>query len=93
MDIVESKFDNCYKRLLNVSLINFVFFSVLMMYSTRLRVISPFLLCTIILFILIKPTTSLYFYLEGTEQKCFLEELPRDTLVVGKKQIIAVFSM
>lgn len=68
--------------------VDFVFFSVLMMYSTRLRVINLFLLYTIVLFILVKPTTSLYFYLEGTEQKCFLEELPRDTLVVGKKQII-----
>ncbi|CAG8467417.1 6047_t:CDS:2 [Ambispora leptoticha] len=28
-------------------------------------------------------TTALYFYLEGTEQKCFIEELPKDTLVVG----------
>ncbi|KAK9313480.1 emp24/gp25L/p24 family/GOLD-domain-containing protein [Lipomyces starkeyi] len=26
---------------------------------------------------------GLYFYLEGSERKCFLEELPQDTLVVG----------
>jgi hypothetical protein len=24
-----------------------------------------------------------HFYLEGSEQKCFIEELPKDTLVVG----------
>jgi hypothetical protein len=46
-------------------------------------VILLFLLHTIILCILVKPVTSLYFYLEGSEQKCFLEELPLDTLVVG----------
>ncbi|KAI0842673.1 emp24/gp25L/p24 family/GOLD-domain-containing protein [Hypoxylon sp. FL0890] len=26
---------------------------------------------------------ALYFYLDGTKPKCFLEELPKDTLVVG----------
>ena len=30
------------------------------------------------------PTQALYFYLEGTTPKCFYEELPKDTLVVGK---------
>jgi hypothetical protein len=30
------------------------------------------------------PTNALYFYLDGTTQKCFYEELPKDTLVVGK---------
>lgn len=28
-------------------------------------------------------TQALYFYLDGTTQKCFYEELPKDTLVVG----------
>uniref|UniRef100_A0A1D1XZ61 Transmembrane emp24 domain-containing protein 9 n=1 Tax=Anthurium amnicola TaxID=1678845 RepID=A0A1D1XZ61_9ARAE len=28
-------------------------------------------------------TEALYFYLEGSEQKCFLEELPKETVVVG----------
>ncbi|CAG8501967.1 692_t:CDS:2 [Cetraspora pellucida] len=32
---------------------------------------------------LLESCTALYFYLEGTEQKCFIEELPKDTLVVG----------
>ncbi|RUS22497.1 emp24/gp25L/p24 family/GOLD-domain-containing protein [Endogone sp. FLAS-F59071] len=31
------------------------------------------------------PSTSnaLYFYLEGSEQKCFIEELPKDTMVIS----------
>ncbi|KAK5147174.1 hypothetical protein LTR04_000907, partial [Oleoguttula sp. CCFEE 6159] len=29
------------------------------------------------------PVNALYFYLDGTSQKCFFEELPKDTLVVG----------
>nr|CAG8530371.1 8100_t:CDS:2 [Entrophospora candida] len=31
----------------------------------------------------IRSSSPLYFYLEGSEQKCFIEELPKDTLVVG----------
>lgn len=26
---------------------------------------------------------ALYFYIDGPTQKCFFEELPKDTLVVG----------
>ncbi|KKY22948.1 putative transmembrane emp24 domain-containing protein 9 [Diplodia seriata] len=29
------------------------------------------------------PVNALYFYMEGNGQKCFFEELPKDTLVVG----------
>jgi len=29
------------------------------------------------------PVQSLYFYIDGTSPKCFFEELPKDTLVVG----------
>jgi p24 family protein alpha len=29
------------------------------------------------------PVQSLYFYIEGTTPKCFYEELPKDTMVVG----------
>ena len=29
------------------------------------------------------PANALYFYMEGRETKCFFEELPKDTLVVG----------
>ncbi|KAA8649103.1 hypothetical protein EYZ11_000641 [Aspergillus tanneri] len=30
------------------------------------------------------PTNALYFYMEGRQAKCFYEELPKDTLVVGR---------
>jgi hypothetical protein len=29
------------------------------------------------------PTQALHFYLDGAIQKCFYEELPKDTMVVG----------
>ncbi|KAG9648779.1 hypothetical protein KCU64_g9675, partial [Aureobasidium melanogenum] len=32
---------------------------------------------------LLLPTQALYFYIDGPSQKCFFEELPKDTLVVG----------
>ncbi|KAI9480885.1 MAG: emp24/gp25L/p24 family/GOLD-domain-containing protein [Benjaminiella poitrasii] len=28
-------------------------------------------------------TQALYFYLEGSEKKCFIEDLPRETMVIG----------
>ncbi|CAG8446900.1 16819_t:CDS:2 [Acaulospora morrowiae] len=45
-----------------------------------------FSLCALFLIVslVIKPGLGLYFYLEGSEQKCFIDELPRDTLVVGE---------
>ena len=33
---------------------------------------------------LVLPTQALYFYMDGTSPKCFYEELPKDTLVVGE---------
>jgi hypothetical protein len=32
---------------------------------------------------LASPVWSLYFFLEGSQTRCFLEDLPKDTLVVG----------
>ena len=32
---------------------------------------------------IIIPSNALYFYMDGQTPKCFLEELPKDTLVVG----------
>jgi p24 family protein alpha len=32
---------------------------------------------------LLVPSQALYFYIDGPTQKCFFEELPKDTLVVG----------
>ncbi|KAK9480675.1 emp24/gp25L/p24 family/GOLD-domain-containing protein [Lipomyces japonicus] len=37
----------------------------------------------IALLALVSHVQGLYFYLEGSERKCFIEELPQDTLVVG----------
>ncbi|CAJ0767748.1 8161_t:CDS:2, partial [Entrophospora sp. SA101] len=37
----------------------------------------------ILTFSLIRSSSALYFYLEGNDPKCFNEELPKDTLVVG----------
>lgn len=31
-------------------------------------------------------TQALYFYLEGSEKKCFIEDLPKETMVIGKKK-------
>ncbi|KAJ3266300.1 hypothetical protein HDU77_001789 [Chytriomyces hyalinus] len=36
------------------------------------------------LLFLASATNALYFILEGVEQKCFIEELPKDTTVLGK---------
>lgn len=33
--------------------------------------------------VLLVPVQALYFYIDGTTPKCFFEELPKDTLVVG----------
>lgn len=41
------------------------------------------LLYTALLGLLLSPVNALYFYLDGTTEKCFYEELPKDTLVVG----------
>jgi len=37
--------------------------------------------------LLLSPVKALYFYMDGTAQKCFYEELPKDTLVVGTERI------
>ncbi|TKA48438.1 hypothetical protein B0A54_00573 [Friedmanniomyces endolithicus] len=42
---------------------------------------SPFSLLS--LAALLIPSQALYFYIDGSTQKCFFEELPKDTLVVG----------
>jgi hypothetical protein len=40
-------------------------------------------LSLLVLGLLALPTQALYFYMDGDNPKCFLEELPKDTLVVG----------
>lgn len=34
--------------------------------------------------LLFSQARALYFYIDGPTQKCFFEELPKDTLVVGR---------
>ncbi|KAL1924780.1 uncharacterized protein VTP21DRAFT_4434 [Calcarisporiella thermophila] len=42
---------------------------------------------SLLFFLLFHSVHALYFYLEGTEIKCFYEDLPKDTMVVGKYKI------
>ena len=44
---------------------------------------SLFTVLNFILFLLFSPSYALHFFLDGTTPKCFYEELPKDTLVVG----------
>jgi hypothetical protein len=43
------------------------------------------LLSGLSLALLLSQVQALYFYIDGPTQKCFFEELPKDTLVVGKE--------
>ena len=42
------------------------------------------------IFTLLSPVYSLYFYLEGSQTRCFLEDLPKDTLVVGQSSLFEI---
>lgn len=35
--------------------------------------------------VLAVPSQALHFFIDGAVQKCFFEELPKDTLVVGMR--------
>ena len=48
--------------------------------------------CIVLLLSLAVPANALYFYLDSTTPKCFYEELPKDTLVVGQLLQPAPFS-
>lgn len=37
-------------------------------------------------------TQALYFYLEGSEKKCFIEDLPKETMVIGKAMCVQMDS-
>ncbi|KAI9009135.1 emp24/gp25L/p24 family/GOLD-domain-containing protein [Hyaloraphidium curvatum] len=54
--------------------------------TRRTRFASRFasaLLLVAVLALSLGPARALHFYLEGSEEKCFIEELPKDTHVVG----------
>lgn len=45
---------------------------------------ASFALTWLLTTIFILPSQALYFHVEGGKAKCFYEDLPKDTLVVGK---------
>lgn len=60
---------------------------------TRLR--SPAGLSNAIIYLLLAlfalPTQALYFYMKDGSPKCFHEELPKDTLVVGMFALLLIY--
>lgn len=48
-------------------------------------------LCIVLLLSLAVPVDALFFYIDSTTPKCFYEELPKDTLVVGQLSPQKVF--
>jgi len=48
--------------------------------------ITRWTICLLLILSVLPTVFSLYFYLEGSEQKCFTEELPKETVVIGKKK-------
>ncbi|KAI9489680.1 emp24/gp25L/p24 family/GOLD-domain-containing protein [Zychaea mexicana] len=49
--------------------------------ASSTRLLTALLLVSLAIFAQV--SDALYFYLEGTEKKCFLEELPKETMVTG----------
>jgi hypothetical protein len=41
-------------------------------------------------FLLISVTNALYFHIGETERKCFIEEIPDETMVVGKNSCLVL---
>ena len=42
------------------------------------------LICSFVLISLLSAVSGLYFHIGETEKKCFIEEIPDETMVVGK---------
>ena len=47
------------------------------------KLLNMVLMQSLVVFILIKFSFGLYFHISETERKCFIEEVPDETLVVG----------
>lgn len=45
---------------------------------------SKCLITSIVLFCVLHTTFGLYFHIAETERKCFIEEVPDETTVIGK---------
>lgn len=48
-------------------------------------------LLVVVLLVLVQKTDSLYFHIQEGERKCFIEEIPDDTLVVGMFSVICIY--
>ncbi|KAF9577386.1 emp24p/erv25p- protein [Lunasporangiospora selenospora] len=46
--------------------------------------VTRWMISLVLLLTILPSVFGLYFYLEGSEQKCFTEELPKETIVIGK---------
>ena len=46
----------------------------------------------IVLSCVIASVSSLYFHIQETEKKCFIEEIPEQTMVTGKIQLASVIT-
>lgn len=51
--------------------------------TSHLSLRSSLAVLTLALLSLANVANALYFYLEGSEKKCFVEELPTQTMVTG----------
>lgn len=56
---------------------------------TIFTILSTLSLCLFFGLIQTSPVAALYFYLPAGESKCFLEELPNHTIVVGQSDELA----
>jgi hypothetical protein len=50
-------------------------------------------LCLLVLLSVVPRTRGLYFYLRAGHTQCFLEELPKDTVVVGQSELSLSYSL
>ena len=41
------------------------------------------LICTFVLLVIINCANGLYFHIAETERKCFIEEIPDETMITG----------
>ena len=52
----------------------------------------PLALAWFLLSLFALPSYALHFYMHGGTPKCFVEELPKDTLVVGEVSLFRLFA-
>ena len=67
-------------------MVEFVFVSVKICGDNMLKLLNN--LCGFIILILIPLNSALYFHIGETERKCFIEEIPDETTVIGLYRFI-----